>query len=266
MIHVDVLSVIVRQHLETLILPHYPLAEASPLMSTYQVLAVVVFAVVMFLGVIVSLRTVEVRKRRRTAALQKLAQEMGFCFCGDRREHIPKAHQISSGLFKKGSPEEFQNFLTGVVAGLELSLFDYSYTINGDEGSSTHTQTVAAFSQKLWLPDFELRPENLLDRIGKAFVDRDIDFDSNPDFCKRYLLRGPSEAGIRKLFSPTVLNFLEQLPADEKWHVEGSLTLLVIYQSKIVVPPEEMHAFLRKTSAIATRFLSSPENLSAPVR
>ena len=235
-------------------------------MSTSQVLAVVVLAVALFLGVVVSLRTVELRKRRRTAALQKLAQEMGFCFCGDKWEHIRKAHQISSGLFKQGSPEEFQNFLTGTVAGLELSLFDYSYTIKGSEVNSIHTQTVAAFSQKLWLPDFELRPENLLDRIGKAFVGRGIDFDSNPDFSKRYFLRGLSEAGIRKLFSPIVLNFLTRLPEDEKWHVEGSSTLLVIYQSNIVVPPEEMHAFLRKTSAIATTFLNSPENLSTPVR
>ena len=125
-------------------------------MNTYQVLALGVVAVAAFLGVIVFLNGIEARKRERTAALEKLAQEMGFTFVGDKWDHIRKTRQIGTGLFKRGTPREFQNFITGFVAGLEASLFDYSYIIEGDEGNSTYTQTVAAFSQKLWLPDFEL--------------------------------------------------------------------------------------------------------------
>ena len=41
--------------------------------------------------------------------------------------------------------------------------------------------------------DFEMRPENLLNKIGAALGRQDIDFDSNPEFSRRYLLRGSAD-------------------------------------------------------------------------
>ncbi|HEY6370620.1 MAG TPA: hypothetical protein VIX37_08570 [Candidatus Sulfotelmatobacter sp.] len=68
-------------------------------------------------------------------------------------------------------------------------------------GKSSVSQTVAALSQDQPLPPFALPPENLFDRIGDAIVHHDIDFDSNAEFSKRYLLKSPEDASARRLFT-----------------------------------------------------------------
>jgi hypothetical protein len=216
--------------------------------------------------IIISIVFGTIRAKKRTESLKSAALEIGFLFEGDAWNHQPKAHQFGTPLFEKGSRQRFNNIMTGTTSGLKTSLFDYSYTTGGGKDSSTYTQTVAAYSQDLWLPIFELRPEGFFDRVGEAFVRHDIDFESYPDFSKRYFLRGPAEATIRALFSPSLIAFLEQLPADEKWHVEGLDTTLVIYCSNTIVSVDELRPFLDKTSSIARAFFNSPKGLSKPVR
>lgn len=226
---------------------------------------VIFAATVIFLVMAALLIFVQIEARKRMAALQGLAQQMGFTFIGSKWDRKRKVHQLGTALFQRNSNATFKNAMVGSFAGLETSLFDCSYTIGTGKGSAV-MQTMAAFSQRLWLPAFELRPEGFLDRIGEEFVRMDIDFDSHPAFSRRYFLRGSSEALIRKLFAPSLLTFLEQLPTNEKWHIEGNLTTLVIYQSGVEVPPEELRAFLDKTATIAQEFFRSPEALGQPVR
>jgi hypothetical protein len=208
----------------------------------------------------------KMQAQKRTQALQNVAQQIAFTFKGDVWNNQPKAHQFGTALFGRGRRRLFNNVMVGTSAGLETNLFDYSYTINSGDSSRTYTQTVAAYSQELWLPLFEMRPEDFLDRIGDAFVHNDIDFESHPNFSQRYLLRGPAEQTIRELFSPALLTFLEELPPDEKWHIEGRVTNLIIYRSDVTVDPEEFPLFREKTSSIARTFFSAPAGLSAPVR
>ena len=203
----------------------------------------------------------QIRAQKRTEALTAFAQEIGFAFKGDLWNHQPKAHQMGTALFGRGSGRRFSNVMTGTDSGLETSLFDYSYIISTGKSSSTITQTVAAYSSDLSLPLFEMRPEGFFDRVGDALVHSDIDFESNPDFSQKYLLRGPSEEGIRRLFSPELLTFLENLPLDKKWHIEGCDTNLIIYRS-LTVSVEGLHSFLEQTSTIARTFFNSSAGLS----
>ena len=169
-------------------------------------------------------------------------------------------------LFGKGRRRPFDNVMSDATARLKTSLFDYSFTVGGGKNSHTYTQTVAAYSQELWLPLFEMRPEGFLDRIGEAFVHKDIDFDSHPDFSRRYFCVGPDEAGIRKLFCPALLAFLQELPPERKWHIEGADSTLFVYRSGAKVSADGFPSFLQETSSIARRFFSSPAGLSRPVR
>jgi hypothetical protein len=57
-------------------------------------------------------------------------------------------------------------------------------------------------SSLLSLPEFELRSENMFHKIGKAFGCQDINFESHPEFSKRYLLRGADEEAVRTFFTP----------------------------------------------------------------
>jgi hypothetical protein len=233
-------------------------------MDTSTLLIFGIVGTALFVAIFVIISRMEAQER--SSALQTVAQQMGFTFVGKQWDHKEKAQQLGTALFKRGSRSRFRNIMTGSVDGHEANLFDFCYTISAGEESSTYTQTVATFSQKLWLPDFELRPQGILDRVAEAFVVRDISFDSHPDFSRRYFLRGSNEVRIRSLFAAPLLTFFQELPANEKWHVEANLTTLIIYQSKVEIPPEEFRGFLDKTSAIATAVFSSPAGVDTPVR
>jgi hypothetical protein len=163
--------------------------KARQIVDTNQILLFLIGAIVV--ATIISIVFNTIQERKRTEALKTAALEIGFLFEGDAWNHQPKAHQFGTPLFEKGSRQRFNNIMTGTTSGLKTSLFDYFYRTGSGKNSSTYTQTVAVFSQDLWLPIFELRPEGFFDRVGEAFVRHDIDFESHPDFSKRYFLRGP---------------------------------------------------------------------------
>jgi len=196
-----------------------------------------------------------IQQKRRTAALTALAPILGFNFEGEDRSATTRAPQLETALFGRGHGKRFKNIMSGSVAGLPTSIFDYWYTTGGGKSSHTWSQTVVAFSIATGLPLFELRPESFMDRIGEVFMHKDIDFTSNPEFSHRYLLRGPEEEKIREVFAPGLLAYLEQMPADKKWHIEADGQTFLIYRSDKLVDPEAIRDLLEETSSIAKTFL-----------
>ena len=188
--------------------------------------------------------------KKRTRELNAVAQQIGFRFLANRWTGPTLTSQPKTSLLQR-SRGKFSNVMTGESGGLQIGLFDYTYPM----GKSSVTQTVATFSQDIQLPPFALRPENLLDRIGDAMFHNDIDFDSNPEFSKRYLLRSPDEANTRKLFTPSLLTYLEQFQTE--WCIEGTGSTLIVYRGGRPVSPVDVPAFLEETSRIARTFFAS---------
>jgi len=192
--------------------------------------------------------------KKRTEALEVVAAEIGFRFDGNDQS---RTIQVRTALFNRGSGRKFRNIMNGVFGGFQTSLFDYSYTISSGKSSSTYTQTVAAFVQDVSLPLFEMRPEGLMDRVGEMFVHKDINFDSHPTFSRRYALRGKEEERIRELFTPALLSFLEAVPSEKRWHIEGTDLTLLLYTQGKAVKPEEVRPFLDETFSLAQTFFAS---------
>jgi hypothetical protein len=197
-----------------------------------------------------------IRQKKRTAALTTLAPMLGFNFEGTTWNDPTRTSRLQTAIFNRGHGRRFKNIMSGNFGGLATGLFDYWYTTGGGKNSHTFMQTVVAFSVDVWLPVFELRPEGFFDRISDKFTHKDIDFASNPVFSHRYLLRGPEEAKIRELFTPSLLSFLEQMPPEKKWHFEGDGHTFVLYVTSSQVDPEAVRDFLEATSSIAKMFVS----------
>jgi hypothetical protein len=195
--------------------------------------------------------------KKRTRELTAAAQQIGFRFVGKHWSGPALLSKPKISLLQR-TRGRFSNVMTGSSGRLEISLFDYTYPM----GKSSVTQTVAAFSQDQPLTSFALRPENFLDRIGDAIVHNDIDFDSNPEFSKRYLLKSPDEAATRRLFTPSLLTYLEQFQTN--WHIEGTGPTLMVYRGGKSASPSDLPAFLEETSRIARTFFAS-EGLRKPV-
>src|SRR5437588_4105201 len=94
------------------------------------------------------------------------------------------------------------------TSGRHLRLFLHN---RQGRGAQTWQQTVFAFSHDLSLPAFDLKPENFMDRLRDAFNHKDIDFDSHPEFSRRYFLRSPRQERTKELFTPELLTYLEGL-------------------------------------------------------
>jgi hypothetical protein len=225
----------------------------------YLLYATSVFPVWIFvlsgLAVVVTVLIVSsVLAKKRMQALQEVAQQIGFYFAGSDQSTTTS---VRTALFNKGSSRKFRNIMNGAFAGFKTSLFDYSYTTSNGKNSNTWTQTVAAFMQDAQVPMFELRPEGFLDRVGDYFVHKDIDFESHPQFSRRFLLRGADEHAVRDLFTPALLTFFEAFPPEKKWHIEGGEGTLFVYRSSATVKPNDVRTFLEETSSIAQTFFTS---------
>jgi hypothetical protein len=225
-------------------------------MATDQLIPYLFFGgVLVLLATIVSISIHYARKRTRD--LTEVAQQIGFQFVGKNWTGPSLSSQHKTSLLQR-TRGRFSNVMTGSSSELQISLFDYTYPM----GKSSVTQTLAAFSQDQKLPPFALRPENLFDRLGDAIVHKDIDFDSNPEFSKRYLLKSPDETNTRRLFTPSLLTYLQQFQTS--WCVEGSGPTLLVYHGGRPVRPSDLPAFLEETSRIARTFFSS-EGLRKPL-
>lgn len=190
--------------------------------------------------------------RQRTRDLAALAQQMGFTFLGKNWRGPALSPDSKMSLLQRARGR-FSDAMIGQMGGFQVSVFDYTY----GNGKSSITQTITCFSQDAELPPFELRPENIFDKIGDVITHNDIDFDSNPEFSSRYHLRSPDETRTRMLFNPVLLAYLEQIPPSKNWHVESSGTSLIIYRHRYPAKAAEVPSLLNETSAIARTILES---------
>lgn len=189
-----------------------------------------------------------VRVRRRMA-LEAVAQQAGWSFAG----HTIEPEQLGIGalpLFSRGRRRRACNVMRGSDGPSGIAAFDYRYTVGGGNHQRAVVQTVVRVrSARLALPAFALTPERMFHKIGGLFGFHDIDFESSPEFSRRYLLRGAGhEARVRDVFTPVVRAFFEHRPPVS---VEGANDTLVVYRAGRSVKPEDLRAFVEDALAIA---------------
>jgi hypothetical protein len=182
-------------------------------------------------------------EKKRTEAMRQASLRLGF-------EFFPKGDPIFYNemsvfhLFQQGHSRILKNLLKGSISDADVAVFDYRFTIGGGKNQHTKNQTVAWFrSARLNLPGFTLGPENLLHKVGAMFGYQDIDFEHNPDFSKRFLLRGQDETRIRMLFNDSVLRFFEQ---KHPVCTEGGRNHFIFYRSSRQVKTEDMSSFIEE--------------------
>jgi len=181
--------------------------------------------------------------KKRAQALQALAAALSFTFTA-RGDDMLIGELGEFHLFSQGYRRRISNVLQGKFNLVPVTVMDYKYTTGGGKSSHTWNQTVLVFdSDKLQLPRFLLRPENLIDKIESAFGYKDINFDTAPVFSKKYLLRGENEAAVRNTFNGGILQYYEQHPG---LSTEADGKKLIFYRTSKVVPPDKIQAFLQE--------------------
>lgn len=150
-----------------------------------------------------------VLERRRREGLAAFAAQHGYDF-DPRAEDVLQREFASFPLFSRGHGRRATNLLHRRRGDDELLVFDYRYTTGGGKSQHTHHQTVVAFElRKQALPQFEVRPENILHKIGQAFGYQDFDFAEYPDFSARFLVRGREEMAVRHVLRDALITALQ---------------------------------------------------------
>ncbi len=214
-----------------------------------------VLIVAAIVGVLALIGTIIVIARniakKRSEALQAAAEHMKFTFS---RKGDPDLLDRLKGLhlFSQGHSKKITNVLMGKAGALDVAVFDYAYTTGGGKHSQHWRQTVILFeSDDMRLPEFTLRPENVFHKIGQVFGYKDIDFDSHPEFSKRYLLRGENEEAVRATFGHDARSFYE---SDLKLSTEAAGPQLIHYRSGKRVSPDEISQFIKQGVRVLTLF------------
>jgi len=190
--------------------------------------------------------------KKRSQDLAAAAQQLGFTFMGNIWHGPVLNPQFKTSLLQRTNGS-FKNVMVGMSGSLQTIVFDYKYQV----GKSTITQTLACFAHNIQFPPFALKPEGIFDRLGDAIVHNDIDFDSHPEFSRRYVLKSPDEASARRFFTPAVLSYMEQIFPEMKWNIETSGINLFLYRPGRTVSPADLSTFLQQTSSVATALFNS---------
>lgn len=190
-------------------------------------------------------------RKKRAEAMERTAAELRLVFTPEGDETAMSAH-AGFHLFSQGHSKKIRNLMRGTVRDSNVSLFDYQYTVGGGKNQHTWHQTVISLQvQGRNLPAFSMRPEHVWHKLGSMMGYQDIDFESNPVFSKKYLLRGPDDAAIRGIFTNRVLMFFESEPG---LCVEADGHMLIVYRHSARVKPEAIRAFAEKGVQIAGLF------------
>ena len=121
-------------------------------------------------------------------------------------------------LFQKGHSRSIYNLMIKKDDWLETqySIFDYKYVQQHGKHAKTYRQTVFFIdSKKLELPEFLMKPEHFLHKIGKHLnLVQDIDFKEHPEFSKNYLVQSEFPEMLKEQTHPELLKFLT---IEDKW-------------------------------------------------
>lgn len=188
--------------------------------------------------------------KRRREALKDVAKEAGLTFSAKPSNQVIISLSNFT-LARKGHFPKVQYLLEGHKDGTDWMIFDYSYMVSDHEHrNTTYTQTVIfARHPESALPKFFLCPENFFHKIGDALGFKDIDFETHPDFSKRYLLKGQDESKIRDLFKGSVLQIFEQEKKTFTMEAEGDR--FIFYRPSITVSPQHIQEFFKTAQHIS---------------
>lgn len=190
-------------------------------------------------------------EKRRTEALKLIARNLGFTFSKKGRDQTEQKHQ-NFQLFSKGYGRKVKNEMWGNRNGFDISIFGYQYTEGNGKNSSTYKQTVVTIDcKKRMFPSFELKPENTFHKIGQIFGYQDIDFETSPNFSKKYLLRGDDESKIRQLFTPRIISFFE---SNKNLCIEAQNNTIIFYKASKRCKPKDIEELLDKGQKIRQVF------------
>lgn len=195
--------------------------------------------------------------RMRANKIEALARSLGYTFRG-RATAADGELAIGCYLGDTGSKPAVSNVLeVARTPELKFILFDYAYTKDDTETTTTIHQTIARIQAPLLkLPSFFLFPETIFSKAKVLFGGADINFPDSPRFSDQFILRGQDEAAVRAIFSPALRQALEPL---YDLTMEGADDVLFIFRAGRRIEPDELVVRIEENKRILALFVEAQQ-------
>ena len=191
------------------------------------------------------------KEAERTTQLKQLASLHGFANLEISRDQVHATLQKFL-VPPTGRRHSISNYLNGEYHGYTATFFDHYFVTGSRDHTAHYRQTIVVMeSSKAHLPRFSLTPEGLFTKIGHLLSQNDIDFPNHPEFSKSYALKGENPEAIRRLFTPSILNYFAD---NQRLHVEGGGRMLTVYRLDHRPDAEEVIQFLDERVKIFQMF------------
>lgn len=197
-------------------------------------------------------------RRRRVETLRKISQMIGFTYHEDPGNLLKELDEFS--LFSKGSNREISNLLIGKKNGLQWKIIDYSYEIGAlGRHKYTYSQTVAIADLGKRLPRFHISSDPFDDKTQDIIASKvhdiwglkKISLKDNPEFSKKYHLKGRDEKAVKKLFTPKIISFFMEKDQPD---IEVNGKTIICYMRNHKLAPYAIISFIDNTTRIVNIF------------
>lgn len=158
-----------------------------------------------------------------------------------------------------GGSKKIRNMLTHKddLKGLDFRIFDYTYVVSTGKSSAAIHQTVLYMhSTALALPQFWMKPETILHKIGIWLgLQKDINFEAYPEFSAQYFLKSTDEEYARATMNEQVLRFFT---IEKNWSLEGIGYMMLFYRKGMLLTPAAIKDLHDKGMKLHQMLLSEP--------
>lgn len=185
------------------------------------------------------------KRRNRQSELTELARELEMTYhAGEHNELLGELRDFRT--FSRGfrHRKKIRHLLRRQddMLDYDLKIFDF-HRLKGKSKRPISQTVFYLRSKDLVLPQFWLRPETVLHKLGELIGQEDIDFVRFPKFSGRYRLTGDDEVFIRHHFTEELLHFFS---VEKGWYAEGVGYYLVIFQKGKLLSAKQIKKLYEK--------------------
>lgn len=174
--------------------------------------------------------------------MQSFARKANAHFSdGDELGLYPLLEEMK--LFRKGFRKRILSIVTIEEEWGKCHVIDYTHRRARGNHTVRKSRTVCFLNSKLLgMPEFQLRPRYLIDRIIGLVHKQGMLFPDHLKFSNKYILKSENESMIRHYFRGEVLDALLK---NRHWHAEGVGYYLVLYGKEGLVPERQLSGFVQ---------------------
>ena len=192
----------------------------------------------------------------RQEKLNEIAQKNGYSF--EANVDLDSSYLRNFQFFDFRPIDQKSNCISGQNAALDVQweIADLTFHEGAMFSSEIFHATLMSLRLPKRLPKFVLEKEGYLDKLFDRVLAitgyKDIDFENHPGFSKKFLLLGKNEQEIRAIFTPALIEFIENEPI---YHIECNGDALLVFSKIKLSPIDQVEKTILFSNRLAAKML-----------